>query len=892
MVLAVATVESTYWKFSYIRFCFPSEHTFATVCSDSKSIPFVLGNQRCPSTKDYLHNDCICSTMPTRMEKDMQTNYFNEEEDEKETQSMLELLLHGARRTFRENLPLDIIKQLQGRYLVILGLIGYGITFALFVLFFVVGFLQRINETYISTDPNAGLCVEVGRALTGTFLASTAGIWEGSEGFSYHDAMYSFRFTDLVVTSDEFRTMITKGFDLSPLKNFMGSHDLPSNLIAYTNFVDVVTVKGKAQTMSLTTKPDDVFNRNYRSGYVYNVNASYCYADGILYDGSSTSYAFLFGKKVNNDNCVHLTNYIVNYDSKIISNFGIFRMDLNTFAAAMAVNLKMLSLDQFEVVEDKGIINLGGILLQTTRVHNPRFPKMGPLACIQAVNAPNVTWSPFCAIVQNDKVFMPALYHFQKACRGCANARAVVQSQLNKMERETVSNTPAGEYGGSRLSELASSSDDYAACNVIDLVAALVYAPISPLEASYAELMKFVVTFTQTEINDIVADSAAVDGTPKLLFQICPLCTVISVNLYDNSMIIGQYGQTLSKGHCAASLNSTNFYKLGESPPQQLVENYFECTDTMFGAFFYAIGFAFGNTGTFAPLMLMTLVPIVFLLLGCWGSKVPFEHYSEEVTQDATKELVRLLLKIKDGKMENIPPNGVLATFVEEVKDAHKSIERRRSISGKKGSKKFLLSSPSMYNISKPSTPGTGTEIEKEGDQEAGMSSPLKSSHSRYSPQRRSQKHTPKGDQRAPARDELMNTAGDSDPDEDLGLGGDIEAFDYAHRFAGATGSTGAGNHRGYSGGFGASGTSSKHRGHHNSLLGRPSDADADSDGEIIDLDLQPADRGSVANLPQPMNHSRDEGEEEAEAACPTTPLAIRAVHLDLEGDLEGDPEL
>lgn len=784
-----------------------------------------------------------------------ETKHFDEDEDKE--QSMLALLIHSARRTFRENLPLDIIKQLRGRYLVVLGCIGYGITFSLFIMFFVVGFLQRSNETYISTDPNAGDCVEVGRALTGTFLASTSGVWEGSQDFKYHEALYSFRFTDLIVTSDEFRTMITKDFNLSPLKNFMVMHDMPSNLIAYTNFVDSVVVKGKAQTMTLAISPNEVFNRNYRSGYAYNINATYCYADGILYDGASTSYVFLFGKKANNQNCVHLTNYVVNYQSKMVSNFGIFRMDLNTFAAAMAVNLKLLTLAQFEIVEDMGIFDLGGMQLQATRVHNPRFPKMSPVACVVALNV-NVTWSPYCSIVQNDKSFLPALYHYKKACRGCSNARATVQSYMDKIGAGDSSQVPRqqGSYAES------APSDGDADCNIIDLVAALVYVPIEPLTASYGELLKLIVTFNAVEINDIVAESAAQTNASKVLFQICPLCTVLSVNLYDNSLIIGQYGQTLKNGHCAQSYNSSNFYKLGDTPPQQLVENYFECTDTAFGSFFYAIGFAFGNTGTFAPLILVTLVPVIFFLLGCWGSKVPFEPYSEEMTEDATKELVRLLLKIKDGKMQNIPPGGVLESFVDEVKQAHKNIERRRSLSvGKRTprKKKFLLSSPaSMDDINAPPTPVYGqgiVELDKEQNEELNTQETIET------------------DKRGASGTALISGAevlpdSDHEGSEEIELGGDIEAFDshfdavYGGRFATA-----------------------KHYGRlSNSLVEDAYESDEGSENNNDEERRQEVEPS--AYLPVPFNRSRDVDEEDGETTSPGTPLAIRSVKVELGEEL------
>eukprot|EP01032_Pedospumella_encystans_P019423 gene19423-22082_t len=426
--------------------------------------------------------------------------------------------------------------------------------------------------------------------------------------------------------------------------------------------------------------PSGVFNRNYRAGRVYNRNVTSCFADGLLYDGSATTYAFLFGKKPNNENCVQLTDYMINYDSKVMHNFGIFRLDMNTFAAAMAVNLKFLSLSEFEVAEEKGTLVVSGVQLRATRVHNPRFPSMGPLACVEALNAPSATWSPFCVIEQEDKMFLPTLSHFNKSCYGCGNqasrgtyADTKMDLETNDKARTEISDIFDFARPDSFSSDTGAPSGD---CNVLDLVANLVFVPISPLKASYGELLKLAVAFTATELNEIVGQSSHNDS---LLFQVCPLCTVVSANLYDSSQIVGQYGQTLTDAHCVQRFDVNLFYKLGDTPPQQLVENYFECTSTTFASFFYAIGFAFGNTGTFAPIIMIILVPLIFCLMSCVGFTAPFDQYGEEVTSDATKEMIRALLRVQDGKIESLPENSVMRQLIAELRDVNQEVDIRRS---------------------------------------------------------------------------------------------------------------------------------------------------------------------------------------------------------------------
>eukprot|EP00598_Pedospumella_elongata_P013250 CAMPEP_0185004994 /NCGR_PEP_ID=MMETSP1098-20130426/80732_1 /TAXON_ID=89044 /ORGANISM="Spumella elongata, Strain CCAP 955/1" /LENGTH=115 /DNA_ID=CAMNT_0027532915 /DNA_START=28 /DNA_END=372 /DNA_ORIENTATION=- len=115
---------------------------------------------------------------------------------------------------------------------------------------------------------------------------------------------------------------------------------------------------------------------------------------------------------------------------------------------------------------------------------------MGPLACVEALNAPSATWSPFCVIEQEDKMFLPTLSHFNKSCYGCGNQASRSNYAGMDQDLETGDKTRAemsNIFDFARLDvdpSVSFGSDTNSLrgdCNVLDLVASLVFVPISPL---------------------------------------------------------------------------------------------------------------------------------------------------------------------------------------------------------------------------------------------------------------------------------------------------------------------------------------------------------------------------------------------------------------------------
>ena len=90
-------------------------------------------------------------------------------------------------------------------------------------------------------------------------------------------------------------------------------------------------------------------------------------------------------------------------------------------------------------------------------------------------------------------------------------------------------------------------------------------------------------------------------------------------------------------------------------------------------AIFISVGVASGNTATLIPVVMFSLLPLLYLYLQASGSVPPKDEYSkaEVVTchrcpclhhqiEAATQSLAILMLRIRDGKTRGINQKGLL----------------------------------------------------------------------------------------------------------------------------------------------------------------------------------------------------------------------------------------
>ena len=123
------------------------------------------------------------------------------------------------------------------------------------ILFFYLSFIQNQNAVYISLSNNSGNCENVSKPLTGTFLVSTDGIWESSRGFLYSKAIYNYQFVDLLVTNDQFQTLILNQFSLTNIIKIMNKSDIGTNLLIWMQYKKQISINNKLQSFHFPSSP-------------------------------------------------------------------------------------------------------------------------------------------------------------------------------------------------------------------------------------------------------------------------------------------------------------------------------------------------------------------------------------------------------------------------------------------------------------------------------------------------------------------------------------------------------------------------------------------------------------------------------------------------------------
>lgn len=121
-----------------------------------------------------------------------------------------------------------------------------------------------------------------------------------------------------------------------------------------------------------------------------------------------------------------------------------------------------------------------------------------------------------------------------------------------------------------------------------------------------------------------------------------------------------------------------NLSALASNPPIPLVETYYKCTSTVYDAIFNSIGIAFGNTGTFEPIVIILLFPLFYYLHEAFFKPQNDEadncdendQFSEEALLDVSKRLSRLIIMSKYGNNKLPPNSGVLRSLLMEINEA------------------------------------------------------------------------------------------------------------------------------------------------------------------------------------------------------------------------------
>jgi len=422
---------------------------------------------------------------------------------------------------------------------------------------FVHAFIENRGVTYISLDKAAGECVDVPKPLSGTFLISASGLWEGFNGFLYNEAIASVDFHGLEVDSVGFENLLLEQMNLTEAANYISSHNIVDNLVFWMSYRKQVVTSDEVQSLTLLGQPNVVYNRANKATSVHNgLNASLCHADSVTFDRFSATYGATFSPT--DTLCVSLMSSFLDFSRSEGS--VTMNVNMNTFTSALAVNMRILKESYLEPSTIFASFSFQGDTFDAFNMYDRKYEQMEPIMCVHYTGTVGLgpTWAPYCFVAASETLFIPTMHHFNDSCtQTCEDT--VLNPDLHN-----------------------------AACNAFDLEANLLNNPVSRGEkmGELLSLLEIVAAAkTQSNLTDLVmvGDSDYVsemlNGDTEnntAIFDICANCTLFTIKTWGTVPVFTPHGNRLDTGHCNDThVSESNFALLAAEPPLDLVEEYF-----------------------------------------------------------------------------------------------------------------------------------------------------------------------------------------------------------------------------------------------------------------------------------------------------------------------------
>lgn len=517
--------------------------------------------------------------------------------------------------------PFDVLKVFPEQFVVSFALLVYVTFIVIYVYFFVVSYQNRLSERYVSVEASVGDCEEVSTAVDATFLATASGHWQGQSGFQFSDAVYEYTFSDLEVTSAEFRDLIEKDFGLAALGRSMEQRPVGENLLVWMNYLKQKSINGFRQQFQLASAPSDVFDKRYLDGWALNAS-SLCSSTFMSFDPSNGRLQFEFPRT---EECARYLAPIVL--PKQTSSALLASINANTLTTAMAVNRGILSLDVLEHVSFFTGFEYQGYKLRVDTYYDPRWKHSFPVYCIGAAEKEEeeevrrqFPWVPLCYDEGQNTPMLPQFYHYHSECLQC--------DAVDDHSESTEVN-----------------------CNFLDLVAGYLYVldDGATYEEKLIRLLDLIESTASTAELDNLISGSIVRRESDELFVRCPTCAAVVANLWDDVSPVTPYFYKLDRPHCYDSVTVVDTAALARNEPTALVEKYYNCRDYPLEAFWYATALAFGDTGTVTPLVLLVLLPLMYLYVRLMGYNLKRDEYSVMAQEEVMGDIAMELLRIKNG---------------------------------------------------------------------------------------------------------------------------------------------------------------------------------------------------------------------------------------------------
>mmetsp|Transcript_8844 Transcript_8844/g.14715 ORF Transcript_8844/g.14715 Transcript_8844/m.14715 type:complete len:330 (+) Transcript_8844:96-1085(+) len=328
----------------------------------------------------------------------------------------------------------------------------------------------------------------------------------------------------------------------------------------------------------MAARASDVFNRRFIEAGVFN-NDTRCHDVGADFDSNDAVF------KISFDSDSDCENLLTGFTSSRAANEDAIdvRINANAMTVAAAVNSGLYSADSLEQYEEDfsytTLVEGTEYTCTVSPRYDTRYERSNVVYCFTPDDADQRSaMGTKCSVKQNNGIdVLPMLVPWSPDCLGCDDAAKVASCNRGQDSDDDDSNDDDGDDDD---------ADGSISNPLMDLLLVMVYSHSGglgtliqlELNASKSENSP-----VHTMIHDFVRSTTLSNSIDGAAFHASfPDCTVMYVNTWDDSNIVTPYGYDLKNIHCQDTITLPAFKDLQEHPPFTLVEDFYECRDTLF----------------------------------------------------------------------------------------------------------------------------------------------------------------------------------------------------------------------------------------------------------------------------------------------------------------------
>jgi hypothetical protein len=300
-------------------------------------------------------------------------------------------------------------KQTLGSFFVVSSII-------VFVLLFLQFYFTDLNAKFLAPLQDATadkFCTTVDVSITGTYMASSKGVWEGNGAFTARDGMYKLTVKNLIISMEDYETAMWSTFDsILLLGEKARRSSMPENLLSWMSYT-TLPFGSSAQRFSSIGTPTKVLARSNIMAAIGSVDSMCLLEPDVKFDVNNGVIWTTYDTEAyyNDSQCIGTLDPVL-FNSFPFSKFSL-QLDTRSMITALAVNKGIISISMLEIIvdpKDVDPIEYNGSYFSGSAFFDPRYPGMKPITCLWLGDVTHPTFE-LCSMFIGNVYAFPVFEH-------------------------------------------------------------------------------------------------------------------------------------------------------------------------------------------------------------------------------------------------------------------------------------------------------------------------------------------------------------------------------------------------------------------------------------------------------------------------------------------------